>query len=163
MTFYLLGALFTQRCGLLKIPCCISPLQFLWKTHASTQSHSISFSSFVFSILLFLIHHLSAFILCPPPFHHSPFFFTSVSWSLSLSLSFSIYHWLSSPSYLSRGMRLNWCTLHWPISVTWLWPRPWRWGLGGTHMGLLELARLSLSKPWAGCSDGKCWCSTVMR
>lgn len=30
-------------------------------------------------------------------------------------------------------------------------------------MGQLEQARLSRSRPWGGCSDDKCWCSTVMR
>ncbi|KAF3847839.1 hypothetical protein F7725_020867 [Dissostichus mawsoni] len=33
-------------------------------------------------------------------------------------------------------------------------------GLGGTPMGLLARAKRSRSKPWGGCSDAKCWCST---
>lgn len=60
-------------------------------------------------------------------------------------------------------MRLSWCTLHWLISATWLWPKPWKWALGVTPMGLLEQARLSQSKPWGAYSDAKYWCSTVMR
>lgn len=74
------------------------------------------------------------------------------------SLFFSILPLLSH-----RGMRQSWCTLHWLISATWPWPRPWRWDLGGIPMGLLAQAKLSQSKPSAGCLDAKCWCLTVMR
>lgn len=51
------------------------------------------------------------------------------------------------PLLSCRAMQLSWCTRRWLISATWLWPRPWRWGLVETPMGLLGQARLSRSKP----------------
>lgn len=163
----------------LKISCFISPLQSLLKTQASlTHLNFLCLSFICFSFLPFLIHHVSV-CLCPllasfphscgpPPFPHSLYlyFCLAISLCFCLFLTLSLSSSLSSPSYLSclpRGMRPSWCTLHWLISATWLWPRPWRWGWEGTPMGLLAQARPSRSKPWGGCLDGKCWCSTVMR
>lgn len=120
----------------------------------------------LFFIVTFSIHHLSFLsfpslavvlvLLLVPLALLGPFHFTVL---ISLWLSFLPILHLLSP----REMRRSWCTLHWLISATWPWPRPWRWDLGEIPMGLLVQARLSQSKPLGGCLDGRCWCLTVMR
>lgn len=119
-----------------------------------------------------LIICLCACVLCwllPPPstlpsrLHIFAAVWSSHCVSLCFLLTLSLTFFSIPPLLSPRGMQLSWCILHWLINATWLWPRPWRWALGGTLMGLLAQARPSRSKPWGGCSDARFWCSTVMR